>query len=389
MYILIVIPSFYPAVVYGGPIFSSLFSARSLSSFDKFVVRVATTNANMDSRLNVDTGSWLPFDSGLMIKYYNDTFVGRFSASLIVNLWKDIADADVVHVQSIFSTPTVAALLYSSILKKPVVLSARGQLNSWCLANGSRFKGVWLRVLIQPFVKNLTWHATSEKEKSDILERYPRSEVQVIPNGVELNSSLSPTSLERCSFAKRFGGVEADVDKIVVSMARLDSVKGLDILINSFFHVLEAFPKAKLFIAGGDNGEKENLSRLICDLGLTESVCLIGEIAGDDKLDFLANADLFVLPSHSENFGNVYIESLAAGTPIVASTNTPWSEVVDAKCGQWVPNDIRSTSRAMTEMLGQDRDLMRVNAQTHAQKYDWKNIAIQFKALFEKVGGSL
>lgn len=111
----------------------------------------------------------------------------------------------------------------------------------------------------------------------------------------------------------------------------------------------------------------------------------IGEVSGQDKVDLLANADLFVLPSHSENFGNVYIESLAAGTPIVASLNTPWQEVEEADCGKWVANTIEDITKAILELLDKDRELMRVNSKAFAKKYDWKNIAVQFKELFEEI----
>ncbi len=94
---------------------------------------------------------------------------------------------------------------------------------------------------------------------------------------------------------------------------------------------------------------------------------------------------LFVLPSHNENFGNVYIESLAAGTPIVASKNTPWSAVEEADCGKWVNNTVEETAQAMIEMLQKDREQMRVNAKNLSQQYDWKNIAVQFKQVFEKM----
>ena len=127
------------------------------------------------------------------------------------------------------------------------------------------------------------------------------------------------------------------------------------------------------------------LDKLIQQLNLTNKVFFVGEILDQDKIDFLANADIFAFPSHDENFGNVYIESLAAGTPIVASLNTPWQEVEAANCGKWVPNTIEETSKAMLELLTKDRELMRFNTKAMANKYEWQNIALQFKKLFEEM----
>ena len=85
------------------------------------------------------------------------------------------------------------------------------------------------------------------------------------------------------------------------------------------------------------------------------------------------------MPSHNENFGNVYVESLATGTPIVASKMTPWSEVEKYNCGKWIENNVEKTSEAIYEILNKDRETMRVNSKKLAQTYDWKNIALKFK----------
>ena len=106
---------------------------------------------------------------------------------------------------------------------------------------------------------------------------------------------------------------------------------------------------------------------------------------GGLQIDFLANADLFVLPSHNENFGNVYLESLATGTPIVASLGTPWSEVEECDCGKWVENSIEKTSKSIIEMLERDREEMRENSMRLASKYDWSSVALQFKKVFEEM----
>jgi glycosyltransferase involved in cell wall biosynthesis len=166
-------------------------------------------------------------------------------------------------------------------------------------------------------------------------------------------------------------------------MGRLHKVKVFDILIKSFSKVLQTYSDTILLIAGKDVGEKDNLKALVKEYELEHSVYFIGEVSDQDKIDFLGNADLFVLASHTENFGNVYVESLAAGTPIVASRGTPWQEVEYAKCGKWVENSIEKTSQAILEMLQKDREELRTNARKLAEKYDWENIALQFKDVFK------
>lgn len=386
MNVSLIIPSFYPAIRYGGPIFSTYHTCSELAKINGVDIHVSTTNTNMVRKLDVVTNRWLPLN-GFRVKYYNETIVDKLSLPLIFNVWKDIREADVIHIQSIFNTPTPISLLYSVLFRKKVLLSPRGSLGEWCLVNGSKLKSHWLKFLIKPFLKDVVWHSTAQQEKNEILQAFPNANVVIIPNGIECEKFKFSYSLSNNAYVKRFLGIDIDLDveKIVISMGRIQKKKGFDILIASFVTVLNEFPTAKLFVAGEDEGELTYLLSLVEKHNLSESVFFIGPISGQDKVDFLANADLFVLPSHNENFGNVYVESLAAGTPIIASTNTPWSEVEAAECGKWVENNIVDTSEAIIEMLNKDRETMRGNAQKHAEKYDWKNIAAQYKCLFESM----
>lgn len=384
MIINLIIPTFHPAVIYGGPIFSTYNTCTELAKLPNLKVLVSTTNANKVSKLNVETNKFLPLN-GFYVKYYNETIIDKLSLPLLLNVWKDIRNADVIHVQSIFNLPTPISLIYSKVFRKKVLLSPRGSLGKWCLDNGNKFKLYWLKYTIKPFLKNVVWHSTAQQEKEEILQIFPDAKVEIIPNGIEYEKFQISDKCTREEYIKRFLGLSSGAEKIVISMGRIQQKKGFDILINSFVYVLNKYPTAKLLIAGEDEGELSSLLSLVQKLKLTTSVFFIGSISGQDKIEFLANADLFALPSHNENFGNVYVESLAAGTPIVASTNTPWSEVKDGQCGKWIANTIVDTSNAMIEMLNKDRETMRVNAQRHAQKYDWKNIAVQFKDLFGRM----
>jgi glycosyltransferase involved in cell wall biosynthesis len=223
------------------------------------------------------------------------------------------------------------------------------------------------------------------EEKEEILSVFLNAKVEIIPNGIEYDKFQISNVLSKNEYIKKFTNKDYEPNKIIVSMGRLQKKKGFDILIDSFFETLKSFPNSILLIAGGDEGEEKNLKNQIKNLNLENSVFLIGAISGQDKIDFLGNADLFCLPSHNENFGNVYIESLATGTPIVASIMTPWSEVETYNCGKWVENSIEKSSKAMNEILIKNREEMRINSKILAYKYDWKNVALSFKNLFEEI----
>ncbi len=385
MKINIIIPSFYPATVYGGPIFSSLNTSKELSKLEDIEIFVSTTNTNMTSKLDVETNKWISFEKKLHVKYYNETVVDKFSLQLFLNIYKDIKMSDIVHIQTIFNTPAPISLLYAKIFKKPILLSPRGALCEWCIAQGSVFKKLWLNLLIAPFSKNIDWHATCEAEKQDILRLFPNANISIVPNGVDVSEYNIYNELSKKQYLKQYISKEIEASHIIVSMSRLHAKKGFDILIKSFDEVLKQYPNSILLIAGPDEGEEQKLKNLILDLELERSIYLVGSISGQDKIDFLANADLFVLPSHNENFGNVYIESLASGTPIIASTGTPWEEVEAYNCGRWVENSAEKTTSAILEMLKKDRKEMRINSKKLAQKYDWKYIAMQFRDVYKRI----
>ncbi len=384
MRVSLVIPSFYPAVVYGGPIFATLHAAEVLSE-NGVDVYVSTTNANGKERLEIETGKFIRQEENLYIKYYNETIVNRLSLAMFFGLWRDIKKADVVHVQSTFSAPSPMALIYATLLNKKVLFSPRGSLCKWCLNERKSFKEKWLRFLIAPFAKQVLWHATSEEEQRDIENVFPEAKVVLISDGVNCDEFNRGDHLDSGEYMKHFTELSMRPDKIIVSMGRLHKVKGFDILLESFSRVLQTYPDAVLLLAGKDDGEQKKLEELTQELQIEKNVFFTGPLYDEQKRDFLVNADLFVLPSHTENFGIVYAESLAAGTPIVASKNTPWFEVEEADCGKWVSNSVDETAEAIVEMLGKDREVMRVNSKKLAEKYDWKHIALQFKKVFNRM----
>ena len=386
MKINLIIPSFYPAVVYGGPIFSTLHTCKELAKLDGMEVHVSTTNANMKTRLDVETDKFIKLEDNLFVKYYNDTIINKISIPMVFNISNDIKNSDVIHIQSIFSIPTPIALYFAKKHQKPILLSPRGQFGGWCLENGSGLKAKWLKYCIKPFNKYLIWHATAEQEKDEILSIFPDAKVEIIPNGIYVDEFKKSNKSTKQEYLKKYTGKNVtNINKIIVSMGRLQKKKGFDILIDSFQKTLVNYPNSYLLIAGPDEGEKENLDTQIKKLDLKDKAFLIGNIENQDKIDFLANADLFVLPSHNENFGNVYLESLATGTPIVASLGTPWSEVEKFNCGKWVENSVENTSRAIIETLVRDREKMRENSMKLASKYDWSSIAKKFNKVFKKM----
>lgn len=383
MKVSVISPSFYPAFVYGGTIFSVHHTCAQLAALGVDIF-VSTTNANGKTKLAVPTQRFVELAPHYAVKYYDDTMIGRFSWRFVASVWRDIKACDLIRVEDVFSTYIPPALLYARLFRKPVLISARGVLSRWSLASKRPLlKKIWIALLIRPFLDGARWHATSKEEEAEIQAVFPDAEVVVIPNGVDMTEFCAPPVLTREAYLRKFGVTGEGANKVIVSMGRLHKKKGFDILIDAFAGLPDA--KTVLLIAGTDDGERSNLESQIARLGIAGKVHLVGEVSGRDKVEFLAGADVFVLPSYSENFGNVYLEALAAGVPIVASKGTPWEQVEAQGCGKWVENSVDKVRCAIAELLRADRALMGRRAKLLAEQYDWRRIASEFLTVFDKI----
>lgn len=379
----VISPSFYPATFYGGPIYSTYELAKTLRK-QNVDIKVISTNANGNERLALETGVNQNLENGLPIKYYKSLDSRGTSLSLLINLKNEIKNAEIVYLVSIFSAPTPFVIHYCKKLNKPLIISPRGQLGKWCLEQGNPFKKLWLHTFIQPYIKHLHWHLTSEQEQQDILSVYPSAKTFIIPNGVsEELFSLNDKPKEK-TFYNKYTGFDCSDKKIIISMGRLQKVKGFDILISSMFKAQRQ--DLVLLIAGVDFGERKNLEKLIDKLGVKDKVFLIGKIEGLEKIKFLRNADVFALASHHENFGMVYAEALAAGTPVVASKNTPWQDVEKYDCGKWIDNTTEKNTEAIIEILNSDPVQMGMNGIIYIRKnFSWDKIAKQSVEIYKNI----
>ncbi|ABG58176.1 glycosyltransferase [Cytophaga hutchinsonii] len=382
MKIAVVIPSFYPAVVYGGTIFSSLNTCKELVKLGQEVF-VSTTNTNMYKRLEVPRNKWTELQ-GIHVKYYNETIVDKLSLRLITSVWKDIRNADVIHVQAIYNTPVPASLFYARMLGKPVLLSPRGVMGDWIMNQGNSFKKTWLKFLIKPFANRVTWHATADQEAQEIRSRFPNAKIAIIPNGIDTEYFAATPWLSRIDFLKQFTGKEFNGDtKVIVSMGRIHKKKGLDLLIDAFDQVLKTLPDTVLLIAGQDEGELAQLQQRIDKYRLQDKIIFTGALNDADKKTFLIHADLFALTSHNENFGNVYAEALASGLPVVTSIYTPWLDLEQNGCGKAVGLNVDEIKQALLDYLNIDKTLVASAARSYIAAYSWESIGKRFQKVFE------
>lgn len=192
--------------------------------------------------------------------------------------------------------------------------------------------------------------------------------VEVVPNGIDL---------------KRFEdlGRKPHEGFVVITVARLEAVKGIEYLIKAISNLKSQISNLQLFIAG-DGSERKNLEKLTQDLDLEEKVKFLGQIPPEGIPEYLSRADCFVLPSVKEGFGIAILESLAAGVPVVASRVGGILDIIeDGKTGLLVdPKNPEAISRAIYEIYSG-----RKFAKADLGKYNWQDIAGQVRKIYQQI----
>lgn len=322
MKILHVVPSYFPAVRYGGPIFSvhGLCQGQVNNGHD---VTVFTTDVDGPNSLDVSTNSIVDLD-GVKVRYFkaNQTSQGWSrrlyrSQPMADALRQSIKEFDVVHLHSIYLWPTWYAARQAQKQNVPYVLSPRGMLVKELIQQKSAWlKRAWLLLIERVNMKHsAALHFTSDRESVDATEYIKVRDCDfILANGVD----IKPTESALIDSPKRS-------DNVVLYLGRVNWKKGLERLVSA----IENLPDARLIIAGNDeDGYEKKLRTLIESKQLEKRVELLGFVEGDTKYNLLSSASLLVLCSDNENFGNVVLEAMAASTPVVVTPNIGAAEVV-------------------------------------------------------------
>lgn len=300
---------------------------------------------------------------------------------------------DLIHNHGLWMFPNVYAREAALCNKLPLVISPRGMLESWSL-NNSWYKK-WLAWILYE-QKNLNsaiaFHATSAEEVNSIRSLGYKQPIALIPNGVSLPSLNEQPS--RQILIQSFP--ELADKKWLLFLSRIHPKKGLDNLLAVWENITKKFPEWHLIIAGSDLiGYQEKLEIIVEDLNLKERVTFTGMLSGQDKSSALSNADLFVLPTHSENFGIAVAESLAYSVPVITTKGAPWQDLQRYGCGWWIEDNQKALQVALVEAMqisSQERQAMGLKGRNLMQtKYSWNSIAKEMANVYRWIlgGGEL
>ncbi|TRX01779.1 glycosyltransferase [Candidatus Methylobacter oryzae] len=379
MKILHVIPSYYPATYWGGPIFTAYALNNALAKFSGITLKVLTT----------DTAGLLPsqrLDYALLDDLYPNQEVlmtpriagASVSIELLRKLPSLVRWADVVHLTAIYSFPTIPTLLICRMLRKPVVWSPHGAIqdaHEWPGSKRKNLKRVWEMLCSFLITKEkVIVHVTSERERVATQTRIPKAKAAIVPNGVEIPNAMSQRSWVPEGKLR------------LLYLGRLAPKKGIENLLHAMAILNDQ--TVILSIHGtGDAVYARNLCDLANKLGiLNKNVFFVGHVDGNPKTQAFYHADACVVPSHTECFCMVVAEALAHGVPVIASHGTPWADLETKHCGLWVGNSPESLAQAITGIRSMELAAMgNRGREWMKQEFSWSSVAHNMLKLYKEI----
>jgi len=282
--------------------------------------------------------------------------------------------AHVLHDTGLWLPTNHAAATIARELNLAFIISPRGMLASWAINyKGWKKRIAWFLYQKRDLEAAQVLHATSREEVRGFRNSGLLQPVALVPNGVDCPDWQEPPSRQGQT-------------RTVLFLSRIHPVKGLLNLVQAWALVR---PKGwRVVVAGEDeNGHQRDVENAIHQHQLEKDFDFQGPADGARKWDLYRSADVFVLPSHTENFGLVVAEALACGLPVITTKGTSWEQLVTSRSGWWVQIGAESLAAALSEATSltddERREMGRRGRKLVETQYAWHLIAARMCAVYQ------
>lgn len=391
-----------PSYAYGGVPRTAYLISKGLTQRGHDVTVFTTDAYDAKSRLKFRHNPILMGD----INVYHFRSVSNYLAyknlpiapTMAFALSKHVGSFDVVHLHEYFHFQAALVHHYATKKSVPYVLQAHGsfpiikKLNSErMLLSKSQSKRIFNIVFGHSIINDASKIIASSRVESGQFQQafadFPLDRVVHLPNYVDLRSYEDLP--ERGHFRRKYN-IDERV-KIVLFLGRIHERKGADLLVAAFSKAKQTmdFP-TMLVIAGPDEGNVRTLKSLARKLAVENHVIFPGLLGSREKLEAYVDADVFVLPSRDryESFGNVVLEALACGTPVIVTDNCGVSEWIGKDVGYIIEFDEEQLCDALHAVLGNERlskTLGNSGKKLVREQFDWDKGILLYEKLYEAV----
>ncbi len=396
MRILYVAHGYKPAYRLGGPVWSISALAEGMVARGHDVT-VFAPNGNVDEDLQVPTDRAVSVDGVTVryfrreepfkrylpaVKYLSQSIGYMYTPDLLPVLRPMLQSVDIVHTQMPFVYPTQAAARLAIAQHTPLFYSQRGVFDPARLRFRGLKKSIYIRLVERPIMRRATGLVALTQEEVRSFEALQvKTPIHLVPNGIDVTQfrrSVGPGRLAEMGIAQHH--------KVILFMARVHELKGPDIAVDAFISVAQRHPDAVLVLAGNDEQDLvRGLRALIADRNLTNRLIVPGMVTGERKIDLLARADLFVLPSVGEGLSMAILEALASATPAVISRECNMPIVAEAGAGAIVERSAEAFADAISKFLANPTLLEQSRARAYALARDhfgWDPILDRLEAIY-------
>jgi glycosyltransferase involved in cell wall biosynthesis len=300
----------------------------------------------------------------------------HFRRALNALCWKE--NIQIIHDHGLWLPSNHTAASTARRLKIPLIISPRGMLEPWALTYRAWKKRIaWAIFQHRDLDSAALLMATSEQEAESIRKVGLRQPIAIIPNGIDLPPGEKPP-------------LSHESGRCALFLSRIHPKKGLMNLVAAWARVS---PEGwRMVIAGPDEGRhREEVELSVQRAGLGHYFEFVGPVEGDAKEKLYRQADLFILPTFSENFGMVVAEALSYGIPVITTKGAPWEELTTLHCGWRVDIGGEPLAEAMrTAMLLTDEQRWEMGIRGRRlaeEKYSWPKIARKIISVYKWVLG--
>lgn len=296
----------------------------------------------------------------------------RFSTSTKSDLEKLLKTGDVLHLHTLWDPLNLPFAKLATELGLPYMVSTHGMLDDWALRFKPFKKNIYLRLVGQRLLRGAyRLHTTAEGESRQVQQRVPGAETFVAPLCIDLEAF---GSLPGPELAQQKYPLLQRPDPKVLFLSRLHPIKGVELLIDAVAQLPTNITPLLVIAGPGDPSYVAEVERQVADRSLADRTIFAGMVSGELKHSLYQACDLFVHPSQQENFGLVFAEAMACGTPIVTTDQVDAATELAAGGAIVVPRSVEALSGAIIEALSDPQGLARRGEHGHEYVRQWLDI---------------